>query len=912
MATKRDNTPKKRAHKAAPQPAQTTERKRWSPSENQRWVICFTLFFISLFVLMSIVSYYFTWREDQIGGAVANNGGSLGLKIGQLLVGDWFGVCALGVPIVVMLLSLRIMLGRKIYIEKALRTTLIVMILGSLTAGFVFGTKWDVFGSGLGGKMGIDVARWIEQYIGNVGLWLLLLMLWILFAVYVNSKTINTVNKVASKGVDLFRRHEGEQGESGNDYEREDSCDEEYYGREVGRQPDEDGVVLLDSDPEEDINHPYATQDGSESGEGDDLLVINLNEDEDEVARQTAPQAATTDNDSHVVLLDDDEEDDNKQPHKQSSALRVEADDDDEFQVIKADGGMNGLPQNSEVAGAAVAAGATAIAAGAAAGEDILIGTGGVIATGEDGQVEIIKQEHEEDEAGRIGSLYDPTRELSRFQRPPLEILDTYDTQAAQIPYEEIEENKNLIQTTLESFGIKIKKITATIGPTVTLYEIEPTLGTKVAKIKSIEDDIAISLKAMSIRMIVPMPGRGTIGIEIPNRTRRIVSMHSVVRSAKFQESKYELPIVLGKTIQNETFVIDLAKMPHLLVAGATGQGKSVGLNVIINSLLYKKHPAELKFVMVDPKKVELSLYSKLEKHYLAKMESEDSAILTDTQKVVYTLNSLCNEMQARYDLLQHAEVKKISEYNQKFLARKLNPNKGHRFLPYIVVVIDEFADMIMTSGKEVETPIIRLGQLARAVGIHLIIATQRPDVKVITGLIKANFPARIAFKVTSIVDSRTIIDQTGANKLIGLGDMLMMINGELTRLQCAFLDTPEIERITNFIAKQKGYESAYLLPDYVPEDGGMGTGGGVRESIGNLDSMFEEIARFVVNNQQGSTSFIQRKFNVGYNRAGRIMDQLEQAGIVGRSEGSKPREVLISDPATLERILNDLYIDNL
>ncbi len=909
MATKRDNTPKKRAHKATPQPAQTTERKRWSPSENQRWVICFTLFFISLFVLMSIVSYYFTWREDQIGGAVANNGGSLGLKIGQLLVGDWFGVCALGVPIVVMLLSLRIMLGRKIYIEKALRTTLIVMILGSLTAGFVFGTKWDVFGSGLGGKMGIDVAQWIEQYIGNVGLWLLLLMLWILFAVYVNSKTINTVNKVASKGVDLFRRHDGEEN---NEDEDEDSCDEEYYGREVGRQPDEDGVVLLDSDPEEEINHPYAEQDGGESGEGDDLLVINLNEDEDEVAQQTVPQAATTDNDSHVVLLDDDDEEDNKQPYKQTSAQSVEGDDDDDFQVIKADGGMNGLPQNSEVAGAAVTAGATAVASGVAVGEDILIGTGGVIATGEDGQVEIIKQEHEEDEAGRIGSLYDPTRELSRFQRPPLEILDTYDTQAAQIPYEEIEENKNLIQTTLESFGIKIKKITATIGPTVTLYEIEPTLGTKVAKIKSIEDDIAISLKAMSIRMIVPMPGRGTIGIEIPNRTRRIVSMHSVVRSAKFQESKYELPIVLGKTIQNETFVIDLAKMPHLLVAGATGQGKSVGLNVIINSLLYKKHPAELKFVMVDPKKVELSLYSKLEKHYLAKMESEDSAILTDTQKVVYTLNSLCNEMQARYDLLQHAEVKKISEYNQKFLARKLNPNKGHRFLPYIVVVIDEFADMIMTAGKEVETPIIRLGQLARAVGIHLIIATQRPDVKVITGLIKANFPARIAFKVTSIVDSRTIIDQTGANKLIGMGDMLMMINGELTRLQCAFLDTPEIERITNFIAKQKGYESAYLLPDYVPEDGGMGTGGGVRESIGNLDSMFEEIARFVVNNQQGSTSFIQRKFNVGYNRAGRIMDQLEQAGIVGRSEGSKPREVLISDPATLERILNDLYIDNL
>lgn len=920
MATNRNTTPKKPTRKAA----NTPERKRFTLSDQHRWVICFTLFSISVFVLMSIVSYYFTWREDQIGGgAPANNGGSIGLLIGQLLVGDWFGVCALGVPIVGMLISLRIMLGRRVLIEKALRITLIVMILGSLTAGYAFGTKWDVFGSGLGGKLGIDVANWLEQYIGDLGLLLMLLMLWVLFAVYANSKTINTVNKVASKGVDLFRRHEGEQGESGNDYERDDSCNEDYYGREVTDRPNEDGVVYLDNEPErQPVDEPEADTptlpEERADGEDDNLLVINLNDDNDDVVATSTPSSQATNgtHDSHVVPLDDDEEYGAQSQHR-SVAQRVNNDDDDEFQIYKADGGMEGLPQNSEAAATAAtatatAAAATTVATAAAKGEEILIGTGGVVATGEDGQVEIIKQEHEEDEAGRIGSFYDPTRELSRFQRPPLEILDTYDTQAAQIPYDEIEENKNLIQTTLESFGIKIKKITATIGPTVTLYEIEPTLGTKVAKIKSSEDDIAISLKAMSIRMIVPMPGRGTIGIEIPNRTRRIVSMHSVVRSAKFQESKYELPIVLGKTIQNETFVIDLAKMPHLLVAGATGQGKSVGLNVIINSLLYKKHPAELKFVMVDPKKVELSLYSKLEKHYLAKMESEDSAILTDTQKVVYTLNSLCNEMQARYDLLQLASVKKISEYNQKFLARKLNPNKGHRFLPYIVVVIDEFADMIMTAGKEVETPIIRLGQLARAVGIHLIIATQRPDVKVITGLIKANFPARIAFKVTSIVDSRTIIDQTGANKLIGMGDMLMMINGELTRLQCAFLDTPEIERITDFIAKQKGYESAYLLPDYVPEDGGMGGGGGVRENIGNLDSMFEEIARFVVNNQQGSTSFIQRKFNVGYNRAGRIMDQLEQAGIVGRSEGSKPREVLISDPTTLERILNDLYIDNM
>ncbi|MBR7102920.1 MAG: DNA translocase FtsK, partial [Tidjanibacter sp.] len=403
------------------------------------------------------------------------------------------------------------------------------------------------------------------------------------------------------------------------------------------------------------------------------------------------------------------------------------------------------------------------------------------------------------------------------------------------------------------------------------------------------------------------------IGIEIPNRTRETVSFFSVVKSLKFQDSKYELPIVLGKTIQNETFVIDLAKMPHLLVAGATGQGKSVGLNVIISSLLYKKHPAELKFVMVDPKKVELSLYSKLERHFLAKMESEEDAILTDTQKVVNTLNSLCKEMEARYELLRRAQVRKISEYNDKFLQRRLPPDKlnpngllSHRYLPYIVVVVDEFADMIMTAGKEVEAPITRLAQLARAVGIHLIIATQRPDVKVITGLIKANFPARIAFRVTSMVDSRTIIDQPGANQLIGQGDMLMLINGELTRLQCAFLDTPEIERITEFISRQKGYPTAYPLPDYAPE-GGASVGGS--EPMGEIsyDPMFREIANFVVQHQQGSTSYIQRRFTIGYTRAARIMDQLESAGIVGPVDGGKPREVLVYDMGELARILEGL-----
>lgn len=441
----------------------------------------------------------------------------------------------------------------------------------------------------------------------------------------------------------------------------------------------------------------------------------------------------------------------------------------------------------------------------------------------------------------------------------------------------------------------------------MTLYEIVPSPGVRISKIKNLEDDIALSLSALGIRIIAPIPGKGTIGIEVPNKDKKIVSMYSVIKSVKFQESKYDIPVVLGKTIQDETFVIDLAKMPHLLVAGATGQGKSVGLNAIITSLLYKKHPSELKLVLVDPKKVELTLYSKLERHFLAKMPGEDDAIITDTHKVIYTLNSLCIEMDARYNLLRAAEVRKITEYNDKFIHRRLNPQKGHRYLPYIVVIIDEFADLIMTAGREIETPIARIAQLARAVGIHLVIATQRPTTNIITGVIKANFPARIAFRVTSMVDSRTIIDQPGANQLIGRGDMLVSTGNDLIRVQCAFVDTPEIERITEFIASQRGYVGAYELPEYTPEGGGEGAAGNKTNDLSQLDSMFEEVARFVVQNQQGSTSSIQRRFSIGYNRAGRIMDQLEMAGVVGKAEGSKPREVLIADMMSLEKILSSL-----
>ena len=497
---------------------------------------------------------------------------------------------------------------------------------------------------------------------------------------------------------------------------------------------------------------------------------------------------------------------------------------------------------------------------------------------------------------------YDPTLDLENYHYPPLDLLVEHSTGSPKVTQEELEANKNKIVETLRNYKIEIVKIKATIGPTVTLYEIIPAPGIKISKIKNLEDDIALSLAALGIRIIAPIPGAGTIGIEVPNRHPEIVPMRSVIASKKFQESKYALPVALGRTISNETYTFDLTKMPHLLVAGATGQGKSVGLNAIITSLLYKKHPSQLKFVMVDPKKVELSIYSIIERHFLAKLPDEGEAIITDTTKVVNTLNSLCIEMDNRYDLLRNAQVRNIKEYNEKFTKRQLNPNNGHRYLPYIVVVVDEFADLIMTAGKEVETPIARIAQLARAVGIHMIIATQRPSTNVITGIIKANFPARIAFKVASMIDSRTILDSPGANQLIGRGDMLISVNSEMVRVQCAFVDTPEIDAITQYIAKQQAYPTAFMLPEYVPDKDNSTA---ISEAgLGQRDEYFEEAARLIVSMQQGSTSAIQRRFSIGYNRAGRIMDQLEAAGIVGPFEGSKARQVLVPDEYTLEKML--------
>ncbi len=506
-----------------------------------------------------------------------------------------------------------------------------------------------------------------------------------------------------------------------------------------------------------------------------------------------------------------------------------------------------------------------------------------------------------------VDTPYDPHYELRDYKFPTLDLLRDFGDKRAEVSNEELEANKNKIVETLGNYGIQIDKIKATIGPTVTLYEIVPAAGVRISKIKNLEDDIALSLAALGIRIIAPIPGKGTIGIEVPNKKPETVSMKSVISSEKYQNNKYALPCAIGKTISNETYVFDLAKMPHILMAGATGQGKSVGLNAIIASLLYSKHPSDLKFVMVDPKKVELTLYNRIERHYLAKLPDLEDAIITDVKQVVRTLNSLCIEMDQRYDLLKAAQCRNIIEYNEKFKSRRLLPTEGHRYLPYIVLVVDEFADLIMTAGREVESPIARLAQLARAIGIHLIIATQRPSVNIITGSIKANFPARIAFRVISAVDSKTILDQSGANQLIGRGDMLLSTGNDLVRLQCAFIDTPEVENITTFIGEQHGFNEPFLLPE-VPDEEGNGEGGDFEDGD-ERDPLFEDAARIVVQTQQGSTSMIQRKLKLGYNRAGRIIDQLEAAGIVGPFSGSKSREVKVANEFALEQILKDIEL---
>ena len=853
-----------------------------------RWTVGLIMLFAGIYLLLAILFYLLNWKVDCSALAdyarfkgnadrlamitFENLCGRNGAKFANLLIGKSFGLFGVVIPFLLMILALRITRLRTLHFNRMMSIGVLILLLGTLTLGFFFKENWGIFGSGLGGRWGIDAASIITQSIGPIGTLLVILVGWILTGVYINRSFINKVNKagetIAGGSLKVGKAAIGLVAK-GVEKVQKTTAAPEVTEEPITKEEPVTAPVSAEPEPEiEPVAEPIRTESTTqpivdEQSKHDDVEMVTV-----------APEEEIDDEPTTISPTEEDEEDD-------GLSMTTIADDDN----------LSDEPT------------ATPEAVTSAIETPIAKNEGG-----DDDGLKIVVVEHQDEEMTETEidlKEYDPAKDLPKYQRPPINLLEDH-SMDVEVSDEEIFENKEQIKTTLQNFGIAIEKIKATVGPTVTLYEIIPAPGIKIARIKSLEEDIAMSLKALRIRIIAPIPGKGTVGIEVPNKDRDVVSMLSAVKSARFQQSKFELPVVLGRTIQNENFVIDLAKMPHLLVAGATGQGKSVGLNAIITSLLYKKHPSELKFVMVDPKRVELSLYAPLEKHFLAKMESEDEAILTDPQKVIYTLNSLVVEMEQRYELLRQASCKKITEYNEKFRNRRLNPQKGHRFLPYLVVVVDEFADLIMTAGREIETPIVRLAQMGRAVGLHLIIATQRPEVKVITGLIKSNFPARIAFRVMSMMDSRTIIDTTGANQLIGCGDMLMSLNSELTRVQCAFVDTPEIEDIISYISHQQGYTEPYALPDYVPENSEAPSA--MSGEAMRYDAKFAEIARwFVQNGGQASTSSIQRNFEVGFNRAGRIMNQLERAGIVGRQEGSKPRDLKVTDTYSLERILQDL-----
>ncbi|QKG79762.1 DNA translocase FtsK [Tenuifilum thalassicum] len=786
--------------------------------ERVRFTIGLFILLFGIYIMLAFISFLFTWKVDQSiewvsifsgDSPVSNWGGRLGATLSNQFINHWFGIAALGFPMIFIFWGLKLLKFVNLKLVKTIYKIVLGILVFSLVFGFLFRESGGYLGSGIGGAHGLFVANWLKAVLGIVGSAFIVTFVLIAYLIYVRPKNLVLFHKGIESLYHLFRN----------------------------------ATVRKDSKKEEPENNPGDIQSSSVN----DIPNIGMQEN-------------TTTNESNPSIYDDE--------------IKVQVEDNSNFEIE-----VKPLDVSVEVKN-----------------ED---------ETQDKDNFTVERIEEKEMAVSDINDqeLYDPTLELSNYQKPLIELLEDYKNTDSPVTNEMLVENKNKIVETLSHYKIQIDKIKATIGPTVTLYEIVPAPGIRISKIKSLEDDIALSLSALGIRIIAPIPGKGTIGIEVPNQKPEIVSMLSVIKSKKFQECKYELAIALGKTISNEIFMLDLTKLPHLLIAGATGQGKSVGLNAIITSLLYKKHPSEIKFVLIDPKRVELTLYNKLEKHFLAKLPDSDEAIITDTQKVIYTLNSLCVEMDERYKLLNAAKVRTIKEYNQKFVSRRLNPNNGHRYLPYIVVVIDEFADLIMTAGREVEMPLGRLAQLARAIGIHLIIATQRPSTNIITGVIKANFPARIAFRVSSMIDSRTILDTPGANNLIGRGDMLVSTGGDLVRVQCAFVDIPEIERITDFIGNQPGYAHSYELPEYTPE----GQEGPNNIDLKKRDDLFEDAARLVVQTQSGSTSLIQRKFSIGYNRAGRIMDQLEAAGIVGPAEGSKTRQVLVVDEVSLERILNSL-----
>ena len=824
------------------EPGKFAVMKAFFSSERTRFITGLVIAIITIYVGLSLISFFFTGGADQSKienvplsdlltnrGSVENWTGVRGAFLADLLMNRWFGISSFMILFFLGSVGAKLMNLRKVSLLKRFLFSAAMLVWGSLFFAFVFITGYEDTFIYLGGQHGYYLSEMMITNIGIPGTILLLAGVFLIIAIFSSKKTIPFLQKLLSFGW-LKERLKREEKEDTDEVDSEEGEVSEHF---ITDQPDER--------PETD-EFVFDTAKEMESA------------DEEESYRKPEPRTETYSN----VSADD--------------TFEVTVPQEEEAYDVPDAGNQPDDPEDLP-------------------GDPRFT-------------VEVPSGDDEVYDASSLGE-YDPKLDLSNFRMPPIELLKKYDVSDHQVDMEEQMANQKRIKQTLESFGISIASIKATVGPTITLYEVVPDTGVRISKIKNLEDDIALNLSALGIRIIAPMPGKGTIGIEVPNKDPQIVSMQSVVVSRKFQESKYDLPVVLGKTITNEIFMFDLCKMPHLLVAGATGQGKSVGLNAVITSLLYRKHPSELKFVLVDPKMVEFGIYSDLERHYLAKLPDADKAVITDCTKVIMTLNSVCKEMDDRYELLMKAHVRNIKEYNAKFISRHLNPEKGHKFMPFIVVIIDEFGDLIMQAGKEIETPIARIAQKARAVGIHMIIATQRPSTNIITGIIKANFPARMAFRVMQMVDSRTILDAPGANQLIGRGDLLFSQGGDTNRVQCAFVDTPEVEQIVNYISGQAGYATAFLLPKYVGEGGDDKAPGAV--DLSDRDPLFDEAARLIVIQQQGSTSLIQRKFAIGYNRAGRLMDQLEAAGIVGPFEGSKARQVLIQDEYNLEQLLNSL-----
>ena len=858
-------------------------------NERNRYILGLAFIMLTAFLSLSFISYFFTWEFDQdkvenwstTGFEVFNDNfsyekepknkmGTIGAKLSHMLMHKGFGIAAFGIPFILFIAGLKFSFKKNILpLKKSFKITLIIMLWLATFFGLILKNSEFNYGGALGSQVNI----WLDHIAGTWGI--IFILLFFLFIIsrftfnikideliqsFFNNQGKSLENEVASENSFINPQKSFKTIHPVPDIEIQETSEIDKSAEEVENQE-----IEITEKLGFDLN---ITSTISEKVESPEEPSINLHL---EIENTIEDETPTLTSKTEVGIREDLSNKKNIQ----------ELTYDTEESVIEL-GANKEVPEQQPKGNEEIS-----------------------FEVEETTQKEELLTEKEINEKVKEFGEYDPTLDLGSYQFPKVELLNKYDAGVKQVVDPAIlERNKNNIVQTLKNYKIEIDSIKATIGPTITLYEIIPAPGVRISKIKNLEDDIALSLAALGIRIIAPIPGKGTVGIEVPNPNPDIVSMHTAISSKAFQEAEMELPLALGKTITNETYTIDLAKMPHLLMAGATGQGKSVGLNAILVSLLYRKHPSELKLVLVDPKKVELTLFNKVVRHFLAKLPGEDEAIITDTQKVVNTVNSLCVEMDERYELLKNAHCRNIKEYNVKFKKRKLNPEKGHKFLPYIVLVIDEFADLIMTAGKEIETPIARLAQLARAIGIHLIVATQRPSVNIITGTIKANFPCRIAFRVTSKIDSRTILDAGGADQLIGRGDMLLSTGNDLIRIQCAFVDTPEVEQICEFIGEQRGYSDAHLLPEFNDPNADSGS---TDVHLDDRDDKFEEAARIIVLHQQGSASLLQRKLKLGYNRAGRIVDQLEAAGIIGQFEGSKARQVLIPDEVSLEQKLINL-----